>query len=221
LVRKLSASVSNAASRFATAIRIYLAKRAASVVTSNAASRTDYYLQENSNKLLQETGDGSLLDEIALRPITVKRLAQYIRASAATTSRAASRTITVVKAKIFVRLLAASVSNAVSRMDYLLQENSDKLLQETGDGILDAIVLRSITVNRFAQYIRASAAWTSTAAGRLVRISRLLLNGLADWYTNKFTKQNTSYSDSLTSQGTSYSDKLSAQSNLYKDKFTP
>jgi len=56
-------------------------------------------------------------------------------------------------------------------------------------------------------FIRPAKVWVSGAAGRLVKISRVTLNGLLAIYNNKFSRRNTSYGNKYSQQGTTYNNK--------------
>jgi hypothetical protein len=155
----------------------------------------------------------------ASRSISMSRLSGYLRKPTVSVSNGAFRLTTLVGLKTIVRAISVSVSNATSRLTSLSRlaayGRKSTAIVSNAAGRLATIAkvfgtsrALSVTVSnaasRFAsavrniKFMRGVSVSVSNSAFRLARITKLLVNGLSSLYTDKFTRQNTTYKDKFT-----------------------
>ena len=207
-----SITTSNAAARLASIVRKATFKRPTSVTTSRAAGRSATV----ARGFVLVRHIAATVSNAAGRLATVAKSLAHIlvRTASVMVSNAASRFTTVARGFTFIRKTSVSVSNAVARLATAVKS---KIFGRVASVSVSNAAARLASVSRVMWYIRSMAATVSNAASRFTRI-KALLNGLSDWYIDKFINSSpVSYSDKLSSPGTGYADKYNHNLTLWDD----
>lgn len=196
-IRQTSVSVSNAGSRLASVARKLGYIRRPTVIASNAAARLATVFRRAT---MARPLSASVSNSVS-RLATVGRVKGVVRAATAAVSNAASRFASLSRLIGYKRTPSASVSNAVSRTARVQRLTT---MARTAAVSVSNSVMRLATVARQVGFVRTLPATVSNAASRFVRITKLLLNGLSNWYSQVVRSSDDSYTQTSRASDQTY-----------------